>query len=793
MASLDADTSHLATRHVTDALLDPNRSLATTRAIQISKEFLDENWQKQLAQVLGDRYLAQEASGRQRLVDPLWALRKHLPRSLQMRVWSSKARQQVALHAREVAVGIAVLIMTSLVVGAYLLYLYLQRGTWVQYDFNEIGTVSYIAVTPGNERVVWALVEGHRYGRALHRSADGGDHWELVSAKTTRETVTDMVIGLGDHNQPLVYMATLGMGVYVFDGETCTIELRNAGLQSYNITDLIIGPEDRKTVYLGTGDKRGIYVSTDFGESWRQIGGDALSNESIVSIAAFSHPLRIYALTDDDRVWFGDGRTPDWKPAVPEGCNPTRPEAIGCDLRFTLYGKGHITNLAADRGNRLLYAATTARLIGVMDDATQRWTVHFIPEAKSHESIRHFTVTGGDEPLLYVIVLRSGGDSLYRSRDKGQTWDLIAASELSRSGLHRLVADPTSSNRLYIASDLGAVRTTNGGEEWSLMALDLPPTAVRGILHVAESASTPLSATLYLSARSAVYRTALDSESTSWARAHHGLDAVVVRDLTSDPRDPDVLYAGVYSPRQWSVFVSQHRGQNWEMLGLPSEEFRDDDTWSVALAVLDDQRAILYAGTNGSGILRAELGSENTGRGVEWTQWAGVNNVHKVIVPPWDSQVAYALADGRTLIRTANAGLDWTTISEIPGTAPISELEAGTDPGTLYVSTKGDGVLRTVDGGETWVPSDDELPDSNIVLLAVGNHGSDVLYVMTEAGVVYRGTGTGNNWKSIRENLDVIDPRTLIVRQYGTPELILASDSGVYGYTRNEFLGFQIP
>jgi photosystem II stability/assembly factor-like uncharacterized protein len=369
---------------------------------------------------------------------------------------------------------------------------------------------------------------------------------------------------------------------------------------------------------------------------------------------------------------------------------------------------------------------------------------------------------------------------------------MIAASELSRSGLHRLVADPSSSNRLYVASDLGAARTIDGGEGWSLMALAFTPTPVRGI-HVAESASTPLSATLYVSAWSAVYRSALDSESTSWARAHRGLDAVAVRDLTSDPRDPDVLYAGVYSPRQWSVFVSRDRGQNWALLGLPSEEFRDDDTWSVALAALDGQRAILYAGTNGSGILRAELRSENTDGGIEWTQWPGVSNVPRVLVAPWDPQVAYALADGRTLVRTANAGLDWTTVGDIPGTAPVSGLEAGTDTGTLYVSMRGEGVMRTADGGEKWEHADAELPDPNIVSMAASRGDGDTLYVVTEAGVVYRSKDAGNHWQNIREKLDIMYPRELVVRQYGAPELILASDSGVYGYTRNSFLGFQIP
>jgi photosystem II stability/assembly factor-like uncharacterized protein len=686
-----------------------------------------------------------------------------------------------------VAGVVAALILTLLVIGGYFLYRESLGGVWTRYAFKEVGNVSHIAVQPGNEHIVWAVVEGGRYGRILHRSEDGGDHWESIS-ETTPDQVTQMVVGLGDRGQPLVYMGNEGKGVYVFDWESKKIDIRNSGLHSLSISELALDSQDHSTIYLGSGDRRGIYVSTDFGNSWQQIGGDALSNKSIASIAVLAHPRRVYVLTEDDLVWLGDGRTAEWKLAVPTDCNPEYPE-INCDPAFTLYGKGRITNLVADTNNRRIYAATTARLVEVWDDSTQQWTVYSIPQAEAHEYLIGITVTGGDAPLLYVSAWRRGGASLYRSQDGGQSWDLITAPQLPRSGWSELVSDPTS-NRLYVASGLGAARTVNGGQDWSIMPLRFPPTQVYRIY-----ASSAADGPLYVAQGGSIYRGNPADAQSSWTKADNGLDAVEVRDLIGDPRNPEVLYAGAYSPRQWSVFVTRDRGQHWELLGLPAAEFRDDDTVSLALAMLDGQRSILFAGTNGSGILRAELGSEQ--KQTVWSHCpADVRTVQRVLVPPWSPHVTYALGDGRTIVRSADAGLTWAIVGKLPGTAPVNWLEAGGTPDNLYVSSKADGILHSVDGGGTWRNISARLPDHNIIFMAVDSSQSDVLYVVTKAGVIYRSADAGGNWENIRENLDVTDVRRLIVHRYNEskiPRLILAGDSGVYYYTRNKFLGFEVP
>ncbi len=478
---------------------------------------------------------------------------------------------------------------------------------------------------------------------------------------------------------------------------------------------------------------------------------------------------------------------------TPRGCDPLHPETLDCDLTSTLYGKGRITNLIADRSNRVIYATTTARLIGILDDLTHSWSVRFIPETELIESIDQIAVTGGNEPLLYVSVRGRGGANLFQSRDGGENWDLIKASQLPRAGFRRLVPDPTSVDRLYIASPTGAIRTINGGQDWSARKLDFPPTLADEI-HVTGGDN----ASLYVTIAGAgnIYRSDNPARAeSSWIPADSGLDAVAVRDLMSDPRNPDVLYAGVFSPRQWSVFVTRNRGQDWKLLGSPPEEFRDDDTMSLALAVLDDQHSILYAGTNGSGILRADLGSEY-GQ-VTWQHCpANVNNVSKVLVPPWNPRVAYALADGRTLISTADGGLSWITVGVITGTAPISSLEIGGIPDVLYIATKGDGVLRSTDGGKTWHNISTKLPDRIVVSLAVDGAHDDMLYVVTEAGVVYRSADAGGHWEDIREKLNATAPRKLILyksKESPVPRLILSSNDGVYYYTRNKFLGFELP
>jgi len=95
------------------------------------------------------------------------------------------------------------------------------------------------------------------------------------------------------------------------------------------------------------------------------------------------------------------------------------------------------------------------------------------------------------------------------------------------------------------------------------MTLDFPPTSADQI-HVTEGDN----ASLYVARQAqAIYTGATTPHiGVQWVPADSGLDAVAVRDLIGDPRNPDVLYAGVFSPRQWSVFVTRNRGQDWQLL-----------------------------------------------------------------------------------------------------------------------------------------------------------------------------------------------------------------------------------
>jgi hypothetical protein len=96
------------------------------------------------------------------------------------------------------------------------------------------------------------------------------------------------------------------------------------------------------------------------------------------------------------------------------------------------------------------------------------------------------------------------------------------------------------------------------------------------------------------------------------------------------------------------------------------------------------------------------------------------------------------------LYRSFDAGRSWQvaesrTYAEIQGTRTV--LAAGRDD-FLYLATRGDGVWRSVDAGETWVPFDgatgaSPLPSLDVLDLAVRleEDGTEALYALTPRGI----------------------------------------------------------
>ena len=113
------------------------------------------------------------------------------------------------------------------------------------------------------------------------------------------------------------------------------------------------------------------------------------------------------------------------------------------------------------------------------------------------------------------------------------------------------------------------------------------------------------------------------------------------------------------------------------------------------------------------------------------------------------------LRDGRTVAGTDGSGLwarrdqgVWIVLGAAGAT--VHSL-AETSSGAILAGTHGDGVLRSDDGGTTWEPSSDDLPDSSVHALAVLDDGS--ILAGTGQGLA-RSLDRGRTWQPVADELD---------------------------------------
>jgi photosystem II stability/assembly factor-like uncharacterized protein len=176
---------------------------------------------------------------------------------------------------------------------------------------------------------------------------------------------------------------------------------------------------------------------------------------------------------------------------------------------------------------------------------------------------------------------------LFRSVDAGSTWN-----EISPTLIDGIAIDPRNSlNVLAIQfSPAGAwnlIRSTDGGESWSLPASSPPDP----LLVVAD----PVTANrIYVGSGDGVFVSSDDGE--TWRGA--GLGGLVITAVVIDPADPAVLYAGTQLDGVWR---SLDGGESWSAfdVGLTN-------SFVEALAI-NATGTRLYAGTRGGGVFEHDL------------------------------------------------------------------------------------------------------------------------------------------------------------------------------------------
>lgn len=256
---------------------------------------------------------------------------------------------------------------------------------------------------------------------------------------------------------------------------------------------------------------------------------------------------------------------------------------------------------------------------------------------------------GIDPATPSTVYLGTKDDGVYSSYDGGRHWlSLRAGLDDVRvtAEVQQILFAPGPPKRVFLATAMGIFESDAEGTSWQKRMAGI--TNVLMVTALAVDASRP--DVLYAGTSSGVYKTT--DGTRTWKDVNTGMlqpDRVIssralgVTALAIDPRRPDIVYVGTFDGlyktvdggRQWTrigrdlvsqsinaivvdpgdradlyvsnregVFKSKDRGMTWEnrSVGLPSRNV-------LSMASSRIPPTLLYAGTNGSGLLRSRDGA----------------------------------------------------------------------------------------------------------------------------------------------------------------------------------------
>lgn len=465
----------------------------------------------------------------------------------------------------------------------------------------------------------------------LLRSTDGGDNW----TETARFDTLDLGTQALAHNGDFLFAGT-AQGIYRSDDQGDSWELIGFGMTNFNVTALIARPGG--LAFAGTSTLTAgcnLFRTRNNGNLWNCVEPNAVD------------PLEVRALAfaPDGRVFAGGFRTTN--ASTDEGSSwvtnvvaPTRVNAFAF-TETAVWGGTAGRGVVAQQGGVWAEANTgllsTITALRIAADGT-------------------------------VFIGTDGG--VYRSSDRGATWDLINTG-LDNLSVRTLAFDGDTT--LYAGTFGGVFRRDPLTDEWTLLG---PP-------------STPGIRDLAVGAEGRVYAGFFEGifeytpSSGTWVRRVLTGPDEATRDVISVALGPDgTLYAGAF----FDTFRLEADGTTWTQLSYRAND-RDNIFSGQDLFVEAD--GTLCAGTRFWSVLCS------TDQGATWTRLvgglSGLEDMRALVRQPDGPLCAGTFGSG--VLCYDEAAETWRPVNE--GLANLRAVALGFDAdGRAYAGTFGGGLYR---------------------------------------------------------------------------------------------------
>ena len=642
-------------------------------------------------------------------------------------------------------------------------------------------------------------------GGGVWKTTDAGGTWQNISDGYFGGSVGAVAVSESDNNVMYVGMGektvrgNVSSGDGVWKSENAGKTWRHIGLEnSRHIPRMRIHPKNADIAFAGVmGDlykptqDRGVYKTTDGGETWRKV---LFSNENagvVDLIIDPNNPRVLYATTWNIRrtpysLSSGGDGSALWK-STDEGETWTNISA-NKGLPGGIWGISGVT--VSPVNSDIVYALIENKKGGVYKstDAGETWRL-INAERKLRQRAWYYTrlyADTQDEDILYVLNVR-----YHKSTDGGRTYKTYNAPHGDH---HDLWIAPEDNQRMIIGDDGGAQISFDAGENWSTY-MNQPTSQFYRVTTDNHFPYRILAAqqdnsTVRISHRTdGRFITESDWSSTAGGESAH---------IAVDPLNDDIVYGGSYGG--FLTRVNHKTGDTrainvWpdDPMGHGAEDFKYRFQWNFPIFFSPNNKKRLYAASNHLhatddegqswklispdltrndpktlGPSGGPITKDNTGVEYYGTIFAATES-------SYEPGLIYTGSDDGLVHVTRNNGETWSNITpkKMPEWMMINciEVDPFTKGGAYIVGTKyksGDYkpyIYKTENYGKSWELLVNGIGNEDFTrALRADPKRKGLLYAGTERGM-YISFDDGKNWESMQLNLPIVPITDLAIKE----------------------------
>ncbi|MFZ4619946.1 MAG: VPS10 domain-containing protein [Bacteroidota bacterium] len=569
----------------------------------------------------------------------------------------------------------------------------------------------------GGDTVYGALSSG------FTRSTNNGDTW---TAHLIVNYVQDMAVAPNG----TIFMAQNQQKISRSTNKGNSFSVLGTGINEPSCSSVLT----TQTGSVLVGTQKGIYRSTNNGDSWMKVAGPSeLQGDSTVSSFTKSGAT-LYAATNSNQIY----------PAKARLLRSTDDGVTWSKGSSTLDTVSVYKIIALPNGT---VVARTSSGVRATTNGGDTWnTLGFY-----NNSI--YDVAVSPDGILYICYNDNNEDGLFRSTDNGGSWSRISSPAF---GSGTIAVNP--SGHLFIGREQ-TYRSTNQGATWKALPVGFPNVTI-----FKENAKKEL----FMTSGGIAYQTLYRSSDfgNSWSPMNTGVVGIPNIGFYGDT----ILVGDNYYSAK--MFRSTDNGVT----------FKNVSGMSVITgyinALLGTSYRSILAGTS-TGIYRS------VDHGKVWKQVSNfaVTTLHQ---QPNGSMFAFRSAFGAGMVRSVDSGSTWTEVKNGMGNTTIYSL-AFAPNGDIFAGCDGS-LFRTTNSGDAWVRIDTQMNVKPNGIYITVNRDGKLFYGGAKNGTnseTYQSTDGGVSWSYITNNIMTTDNsasiKSLFVASNG--RLFAGTSSGLFRST----------